>query len=76
VHNERRIEQMEAVIAAARRYRDLMRQYLTEQREMVERGVSLDEMVLSNWEHFAQTGAAEEELFALLDDLDVRRGQP
>jgi hypothetical protein len=74
VNDERRLQQMEGVIAAARRYRDLMRQYLAEQREMVERGASLDEMVTSNWGHFAETATAEEDLFGLLDDLDAPMG--
>lgn len=73
--DERRIHQMEAVVAGARRYRDLMRQYMAEQTELIARGASLDELVTSNWERFAETAAAEEELFALLDDLDADRGE-
>jgi len=66
----RRLEQMEAVIAAARRYRDAMRRYIAEQTVMIDQGMALDDLVTSNWERFAEASAAEEELFALLDALD------
>ncbi|MCA1670215.1 MAG: hypothetical protein LC793_23090 [Thermomicrobia bacterium] len=66
-----RLRQMEEVMAAARRYRDLMRWYLAEQAGLVARGASLDEMVRSNWERFGEAADAEEELFVLLDDLDA-----
>lgn len=69
VENDR-LRQMEEV-TAARRYRDLMRRYLAEQAALLARGASLDEMVRSNWEGFGETADAEEELFALLDDLDA-----
>lgn len=64
---------MEAVIESARRYRDLMRRYIAEQAELVERGASLDELVTGNWARFAETSAAEEDLFALLDEFDARQ---
>jgi hypothetical protein len=70
VIDQRRFQQMEDVIAAARRYRDLMRRYVREQAEMAERGVPLDELITSNWERFAEASTAEEALFASLDALD------
>jgi hypothetical protein len=66
----RRHEQTEAVAAAARRYRDLMRRYIVEQTAMIDRGMALDDLVMSNWAGFAAAAAAEEELFALLEALD------
>jgi hypothetical protein len=76
VIDERRFQRMEEVIAAARRYRDLMRGYLAEQGELMAREASLDDLVTRNWERFAATAAAEGELFALLDHLDAQDGQP
>ena len=67
----RRLEQMEAVIAAARRYRDAMRRYIAEQTVMIDRGIALDDLVTSNWAGFAASASAEEELFALLATLDT-----
>lgn len=66
---------MEAVVAAARRYRDVMRQYMEEQSAQVERGASLDDLVANNWQRFAEAAAAEEDLFALLDALDMHEGR-
>ncbi len=66
-----RAERMEAVVAVARRFRDAMRRYMAEQTEMIDRGVSLDDLVRSNWSRFAEAAAAEEELFALLDTFDA-----
>jgi hypothetical protein len=67
----RRVAQEERVIAAARRYRDLMRRYIAEQTAMIDRDMALDDLVMSNWAGFAAAAAAEEELFALLDTLDT-----
>jgi hypothetical protein len=59
-----------AVVAAARRYRDLMRRYQRDQAELVAGGASLEDLVTTNWERFAETSAAEADLFASLDALD------
>lgn len=67
---QRHFQQAEDVIAAGRRYRDLMRRYVREQAEMVARGVSLDDLITSNWDRFTEVSAAEEALFASLDTLD------
>lgn len=72
----RRLEQITAVVAAARRYRDTMRRYMAEQAAMIARGVTLDDLVTSNWESFAAVSVAEEELFALLDALDGDEREP
>lgn len=71
VADAERAERMEAVVAVARRFRDAMRRYMAEQTEMIDRGVSLDDLVRSNWSRFAEAAAAEEELFALLDTFDA-----
>ena len=67
----RRIELEENVVAAARRYRDAMRRYLAEQLALIDQGMSLDDLVTSNWAGFSRAAAAEEELFVLLDALDT-----
>ena len=67
----RKHEVTEAVVAAARRYRDLMRRYIAEQTAMIDRGMALDDRVMRNWAGFAAAASAEEELFALLDTLDT-----
>lgn len=61
---------MQAVIAAAHRYRDAMRRYLSEQNALMDQGASLDDLVTRNWAGFAAVVAEEEELFASLDALD------
>jgi hypothetical protein len=76
VTDEQRLRQIEDIIAAARRYRDLMRQYMAEQTDLIARGVPLDEFVASNSARFTEAAAAEDELFALVDEYDAQRGQP
>jgi hypothetical protein len=73
---DRDVEVMrEGVVTAAQRYRDAMRRYLGEQAAAVARGASLDALVQCNWESFAQTARAEEELFALVDRLDAMEAE-
>jgi hypothetical protein len=68
------VEQMRAIVTAAGHYRDAMREYLVEQTELIDRGMSLDALVTSNWQRFAETQMAEERLFSLLDALEHRDG--
>jgi hypothetical protein len=74
--DKRRHEQTEAVVAAARRYRDAMRRYFAEQADLIDQGLSLDDLITRNWDGFAQAAAAEEDLFALLDALDADERGP
>lgn len=69
--SERDIGRMrDRVIEAALRYRDAMRRYMADQAEAMERGASLDDLVIGNREGFEAAARAEEELFALLDRLE------
>lgn len=60
-----------AVIDAAFRYRDAMRQYIAEQAMRIDHGATLDDLMATTSDCYRITAHAEEELFALLDALDT-----
>lgn len=66
---EERLHRLEEVAAAAQVFRSIMECYRTEQAALVEQGVSLDDLVRTNWIQFEQVVAAEERLFAAIDGL-------
>jgi hypothetical protein len=66
------VEAMRAVVvAAALRYRDVMRAYMVGQAAALEQGATLDALVLRSQVAFADAAQAEEVLFALLDTLEA-----
>jgi hypothetical protein len=66
------LEAMRAVVvAAALRYRDVMRAYMVGQATALEQGATLDALVLRSQAAFAAAAQAEEVLFSLLDTLEA-----
>jgi hypothetical protein len=64
--------QANAIIAAARGYRDTMRHYLAERERVLDDRAVVDDLVTCLWTAFREAMRAEQELFALLDRLDAR----
>src|SRR5689334_10038940 len=69
----RRVQQLGRIADAARIYRDLQRQYLTEQAAQAARGSTLDDLVTRNFALFEQVAAAEDALFAAVDQCGARQ---
>lgn len=69
-----RVDQLEAVAAAASDYRRLVAAYLAQQVALARDGIGLDDLVCDTWEDFEQVAEAEVRLFAAVDDLERARG--
>jgi hypothetical protein len=65
-------EQLLAIAAAARRYRDAMWHYLAERTQVLDDHAVVEDLVTCIWKTFREAMRAEQELFALLDTLDAR----
>ena len=70
-----RVQQLGRIADAARIYRELMDRYMTEQVARVEQGHTLDELVIGNYGLFEAVRAAEEELFAAVDECRARQSR-
>src|SRR5262245_5550628 len=69
---DRDVKAMHAiVVAAALRYRDVMRAYMAGQAAALEQGATLDDLMSRNQAGFQEAAQAEEVLFALLDRLEA-----
>ena len=68
--DEQRRRLVDAVVTAARQYRQTMAHYIGEQTRLMDEGAALDEVANRNWAAFEETARAEEALYATLDALD------
>lgn len=62
------------VASAAFIYRQRTEAYMLRQAELIERGVTVEEMVTANWQFFEEVARAEERLFEAIDDLEDFQG--